>query len=192
MIKSFQELSQVLAVTGISITFSTAVKNLSTSPKVNEKTKPHQLHSPNNLQASTYHLFRTIDQAKESQTIFEREKSLAPKNEEFIACLSVAPICTQETAHPKEDNLHGMAEEDMQQDPNEEMDQDHYDYIEHWYQTATQERHNSPLQKILVSYHLQLLVFHAHVPIKVYISTMSMNVSLYLLCTSLHWKYSYT
>ena len=52
--------------------------------------------------------------------------------------LSVTPICTQETTNPKEDKLHGMVDEDMQHDPNEEMAQEYYDYIEHSYQTKTQ------------------------------------------------------
>ena len=85
-----------------------------------------------------------------------------------------------------------MVEEDVQHDSNEEMDQEHYDYIEHWYQITTQSKHHSPLQKNLESYHLQLLFFHALVHSKVYISNLSMNIFVHLLHTWLHWKYSYT
>ena len=44
-----------------------------------------------------------------------------------------------------------------------EMELEYNDYIEHWFQTTTRARHHSLLQKFLVLYHLQLLIFHAHI-----------------------------
>lgn len=86
-----------------------------------------------------------------------------------------------------------MTKEDFQSGPNEEVDQDRHDYIEHWFHITINSRHHSLLLlQLFVSNHLNLLVFHAFVHIKVYISNLSMNVYLYLLHTWLHWKYSYT
>ena len=69
----------------------------------------------------------------------------------------------------------------MQSYPNEEMDQKNYDYIEHWWKNTTQVNYNYPLPKLFISYHLQMLFFHALVYIKVCISNLSMNVFLHLL-----------
>ena len=66
-----------------------------------------------------------------------------------------------------EEDLHGEAkEEDMQHYV--KMELEYCDYIEHWFQTNTPVRHHFLLQKLLVLYHLQLLIFHAHIHFQVY------------------------
>ena len=59
--------------------------------------------------------------------------------------------------------MHGMVEEDIQSDSNEEVNQGHHDYIEKWFQTINRSNHRYLLQQLLVLDHLQLLVFHAFV-----------------------------
>ena len=101
---------------------------------------------------------------------------------------------TQEIHYPIEEDLYGEAkEEDIWGCINEEMDQGHQDYIERWFQMSSTERHHSfLLQNLLLSYHLHLLIFHAHVQFQVYMLNLRMNASLYLFHTWIHWKYSYT
>ena len=119
MIESFKELSQVLATIGISISTSQeeylliVVKNLSTSLELNKESKPHEPHSPDDLQGSTDHLRQTTAEAENSCTISEGEGSLAPENEEFTTCLSATTLYTHETTDSKEDSLYGMAKEDV-------------------------------------------------------------------------------
>ena len=117
---------------------------------------------------------------------------MEPEIKEFLTCLSADPECNQETTHPMENNQHGMEEEGEQHGPNQEMDQGYHDYIKNWLQTTTQERQHYPLMKILLSYHLHLLVFHAHAHFQVCMINLSMNIYFHLIRTWLHWKYSYT
>ena len=129
---------------------------------------------------------------EDSCTISNGEKSLAPENEGFTTCLSAATICIQEITNSKEDSLYNMVEEDVQCCPNKEMDPKYQDYIERWFQSIFTSKHYSLLQKLFVSYHLQLLVLHALVYCKIFISNLSMNVCVSLLRTWLHSKDSYT
>ena len=76
-----------------------------------------------------------------------------------------------------------MEEESEQHGPNQEMDQGYHDYIEHWFQTTTQARQHNPLLKLLLSYHLHFLVFHAHAHFQVYMLNLSMNIYLYMIRT---------
>ena len=85
-----------------------------------------------------------------------------------------------------------MTEEDGQHCLNEKVDQEHHGYIESWFTTIFKPHHSLILQYLLVSNHLQLLVFHVPMNIKAYILNLGMNVFVYLLRTWLHWKYSYT
>jgi hypothetical protein len=50
--------------------------------------------------------------------------------EESLACLSTDPVCTPQTKHIEEDNLHSMVEEDIQCDLNKEDKQEYSDPIE--------------------------------------------------------------
>ena len=98
---------------------------------------------------------------------------------------------TQDIHYPIEEDLYREAkEEDMQH--YEEMELECHDYIEYWFQTTTLARHHYLLKKFLVLYHLQVLVFHAHIHFQVYMLNLSMNISMYLIRTCLHWKYSFT
>ena len=79
----------------------------------------------------------------------------------------------------------------MQSGLNEEVNQEHQDYIEHWFHMTTRLNHHSLLQQLSTSSSKQLIL-RILVYIKDYLSNLSMNVFLHLLCTWLHWKYSYT
>ena len=132
------------------------------------------------------------ENTKEPWTTFDEENTLEPEIEEFLTCILQNPLCIQETNHPKEGDLHGMVEEYIHNDLNEEVNQGHHDYIDKWLQTKITSNHHYLLQNLLVSDQLQLLIFHAFVCTKVYISNLSMNVFSCLFHTWLHWKYSYT
>ena len=167
MIKNLKELSQVLVAVGILISASqeekilVAIENLSTLPDPQEDSFdfPCQV-------------------SKETKDSLEGEDPL-----------SLDLQSTQEIYYLKEEDLHGEAkDEDIYDGINEERDQGHQDYIERWFETTTSTKHHSLLHIFCVSYHLQLLVFHAHIHFQFYMLNMSMNISLYLIHTWFHWK----
>ena len=121
-----------------------------------------------------------MEETEESWTISTGEKSLEPEIKECSTCLSITLTSIPETTYSE---LHGMTKEDVQHYLNEERGQDHHDYITHWFQTIITSRHHSLLPQPFVSYHLQQLVIHTSVYIKVYFSNLSMNVFVYLLRT---------
>jgi hypothetical protein len=61
-----------------------------------------------------------VEGNKESWIEFNGEEPVEPEIEESLACLSVDPVCTPNTNHFEEDNLHSMVEEDIQCDLNKE------------------------------------------------------------------------
>ena len=179
-----EELSWILAVVEILSSqeekILITVKNLSASPKVIKEPEFHE-----EPKASTDHLCQSTEETEDSCTTYDGERPLEPEIEEFLPCLSIDPICINHS------DLCGMTKEDGQHCLNEEVDQEHHSYIESSFTTIF-EPHHSFLLHLLVSNHLQLLVFHALINIKAYILNLSMNVFVYLLRTWLHWKYSYT
>ena len=172
---SLEALSQILARAGISTSqeayILTSFRSLSTSPQPQE-----------NFEVS-------FEETNESCTKFDGEHPVKPNMGEFSSCLSTNFACILETNCP---NFPTMTEEDLGIGPNEEGSQDQHDYIDHWFQITIQSKYHSHLQILFVSHLSKLLVFHAHVPFKVFSSNLSMNMSLYLFLTWLHWKYSYT
>jgi len=171
MIKNLKELSQILAAAGFSASQEeqtlTTVKNLSTSREVIEELDFHEPQPPEELKSYNNHIFQSLEETEDLWTKSIGEKTLK---------LEI-----------KEAN-----KEEMQHCPNEEMNQDHYDYIKHWFQTSTPARHHYFLHTLLESYNLQLLFSHAHVHCKFYMLNLSMNVFLYLIRTWIHWKFSFT
>jgi hypothetical protein len=170
MIKNLKELSQVLAAVGILISTSQeekileAIETLSTPP-------------PDPQEFSFYFPCQVVEKTKDSLKGEDPFSSHIPS--------------TQKIHYPIEEDLYGEAKEEEMQHYLE-MDLEYHDYIEHRFQTTTPVRHHSLLKKFLVLYHLQLLVFHAHIHFQVYMLNLSMNISLYPIHTWLHWKYSFT
>ena len=113
----------------------TAIKNLNVTP-----------HPQEDLEVSFDSLFQSIEETEESWTTFNGEPPLEPEIEEFSICLSEDPTCNDETCYSKEDDLPGMREGDMQSGLIEEVNQEHQDYIEHWFQMTTRLKHHSLLQ----------------------------------------------
>jgi hypothetical protein len=116
---------------------------------------------------------------------------LGPKIEDFLEFLSADPICTSNTNHFEEDNLHRMGKEDIQCDLNKEEKQEYSDPIEIWFQLVIRSHHSFIFHYCLISSSKQL-VLHTLVCIKNYLLNPSMDIFLTLLCTRIHWKYSYT
>ena len=126
MIKNLEGLSQIIVASGISSSqeeqILTAVKNLSASQGVIKEQKIHEsqedIHSCNN-----------VEETKESWTTSNGEQPLEPKIEEFLACLSTYPLRTQEDNHLMLEDLHCTVKEDMLNDPNNEVNQEHFDFL---------------------------------------------------------------
>ena len=172
---SLEELSRILAMTGIS-----------TSPEAYILTSFRSLSTSSQPQGNFEVSF---EETKESCTKSDGEHLVKPDIGEFSSCLWTNPVCIPETNCP---SFPSMIEEDFEIGPNEEGSQDHHDYIEHSFQITIQSNYHSHLQILFVSHLSKLLVFHARIPFKVFSSNLSMNISLYLFRTWLHWKYSYT
>ena len=117
----------------------TTVKNLSTSPKVIKEQAFHEPRRQEDIETSSSHLFQPIEEIVEPWITYDGEQPLEPEIEELLTCLSPDLLYIQNTNHPKEGNLHGMAVEDI---PNEKEDQGYHDYIEQWFQTMiTSKKH---------------------------------------------------
>ena len=103
MINIFEELSWILVAAEISSSqeeqILTVVKNLSASPEVIKELEFHE-----EPKASTDHLCQSMEETKDSWTIYTGEKFLEPKTEERSTFLSTNLVCIPETNHPQEDN----------------------------------------------------------------------------------------
>ena len=117
-----------------------------------------------------------MEETEDSCTTYDGERPLEPEIENFLPCLSTNPVCINHS------DLCGMTKEDGQHCLNEEVDQEYHSYIESWFTTIVKPHHSFLLQ-LLVSHHSQQLVFHALMNCNVSISNLSMNASLYLICT---------
>jgi hypothetical protein len=49
--------------------------------------------------------------------------------------------------------MYELTEEEIQSGPNEEANQGHHDYIEHWFQMTIRLKYHSLLQQPFTSYH---------------------------------------
>ena len=100
MIKSLEDISQILATVGISSSqeeqILTTIKNLSTYPKVIEESKIHGSHLQDDLEASTHSPFQEIEEMTDLCTASDGEKPIEPEIEELSTCLLVALICIPE------------------------------------------------------------------------------------------------
>jgi len=177
---SLQEISLILAAARISSTqeehIFTVIKNLVVSP--------HE-----ELEVSSDSSCQFVEGNKESWIEFNGEKLVEHEIEESLSCLSTDLVCTPKTNHLEEDNLHSIVEEDIQCDLNKEEKQEYSDPIEIWFQLVIRSHHSFIYCLISSS---KKLVLHNSVCIKIYLLNLSMNIFLTLLCTWLHWKYSYT
>jgi hypothetical protein len=132
-----------------------------------------------------------VEETQESWIEFNGEKPLEPDIEEFLAYLSIDPVCTPKTNHFEEDNLHSMENEDMLCDLNKEEKHKYLDPIERWFQLVARSHYSFNFHCYLIS-SSKHLVLHTLVCIKIYLLNPSMDIFLTMLRTWLHWKYSYT
>ena len=97
MIKSLEELSQILALVGISSSqeekILAIVKNLSTSPEAIYEIEQHEPHPQDDPQTSTDFPFQVDDEIKDSCTTSDGERPLEPEIDELFPCLSTDPVC---------------------------------------------------------------------------------------------------
>jgi len=96
------------------------------------------------------------------------------------------------TINEKIEDLKVMEEEDIQDDPNQQVDQGHHNYIEIWFQTVTKLQQHSLLKLRLISSKSKHFITQIQVHVKAYISSLHIIFFVILMCTWLHWKYSYT
>jgi hypothetical protein len=180
---SLRELSQILAIVGISSSqeehILTIAKNLNTSPKILEESRSYELQSD--------FPFQNVKETEKLWTTPGREQLLRPEIEEFSTSISADPLCTSKINHPKEEDMHRMIKERI-----EIIVDKHQDYIEIWFQEVIRRQYYSLLQHLLMSKQVGWLVLHIQVITTVNFSYMYMSMFLILLCTWLHWKSSYT
>jgi hypothetical protein len=180
---SLRELSQILATTDISYFqeehILATTKSVSTSPEILEESRSYKLQDGFPCQT-----------AKEAEKLWTRsggEQSLRPEIEEFSTSILVDPLCTSETNHREEEDLHSMMKESI-----ESIIDEHQDYIEIWFQEIIGPQYYSLLQHLLMPKQVGWLVLHIQVITAVTFSYVDMGMYVILLRTWLHWKKSYT
>jgi len=87
------------------------------------------LHPQEYIEVFFDSICQSIKETEESWTTFNGDPTLEPEIKEFLIFLSKDPPCTDETSY----DIPGMTEGDMQSGLNEEVNQEHHDYIEHWF-----------------------------------------------------------
>ena len=123
-----------------------------------------------------------LDEGKTSKSEIERAPSWLPSN----------PPCIQEKNQQKDEDVKVMVEEYMKNDPDQKKDQGNHSYIEIWFQTVTKLQHHSLPQLYLILSKSNHLVSEIQVHVKAYIASLHIILFVILMCTWLHWKYSYT
>ena len=175
-------LSQILAVAGISSSqeefIFTTFNKLFVSPQPKK-----------DLEVSLDSSFLSTKDINESCTKSDGEHRVEPEIKELSPFPSASLVCIPKTNYP---SFPGMTEEGFQSGSNEEMNQYHQDYIEHWFQVIIQSKYHSHLQILLVPYQLKQLVSHTLVCVEIYSFKLSVSIFSMILRTWLHWKYSYT
>ena len=73
------------------------------------------------------------EKTKESWVELEEEKTSKSDIGKVPSCLPLDPLYVQENNQQKEQGMHFMEEEDIQDDPDQQMDQGHQNYIEIWF-----------------------------------------------------------
>ena len=175
-------LSQILAVVGVSASqeefIFTAFKKLSISPQPKE-----------DLEISLDSSCLSTKDIEKSCAKSDGEHPTKPEIEELSPSPTTSLVCIVETNYPC---FPCMNEEDFQSGTNEEMGQCHQDYIEHWFQITIHWKYHSHLPILFISHLSKLIISHALVHANSYILNLSMNISLYMIYTWLHWKFSFT
>ena len=132
------------------------------------------------------------EKIKESWDALDEEQTIKSEIEKAPSWLPLNPPCIQEKNQQKEEDLKVIVEEDMKNDPDQQNDQGHHNYIEIWFQTVTKLQQHSLLQLSLISSNSKHLITQIQVHVKTYISSLHISFSVILMCTWLHWKYYYT
>lgn len=64
-------------------------------------------------------------------------QTLEPEIEEFIPCLLRDPSCNQKINQQVFKDIQGMIKEDIEINTNEQLHQEHHNYIELWFEKVT-------------------------------------------------------
>ena len=72
---------------------------------------------------------------KRSRVALDEESTLESDVKKVSSCLPAFPPCVQENNQQKEEDLNIIIEEDIQDDPTQQVDQGHHNYIYIWFQT---------------------------------------------------------
>ena len=111
------------------------------------------------------------------------DQTLEPEIEEFLACISQAPLCIQNFEQAPQEELCVMTIKESQ------INKDHFKI---WFQLVIRPQHHSIFQHSLASNLYDQLTFHVQTFIKVYFSNLDMSLLMILLRKWMHWKFSYT
>ena len=116
---NMRELSQILAIVGISISqeekILTAVEILSTSPEITDEQKSQELQKD-----------VLCETAKEADTLGIASEGEQQKIKEFSIYMTIDRSCAQTTAQLEEENLYDIVKE-----------REYQDYIKRWFQEVT-------------------------------------------------------
>ena len=103
-----------------------------------------------------------------------------PKIEGLFFCLSPDPLCLQVSDYQDVEDLY-------------ELENHKYvDPIEDWFQTIINTFYSPIIQQPLIPYPIKKRVYHTLACVEAYYLKLSVSIFSILICTQLHWKYSYT
>lgn len=132
------------------------------------------------------------EEIKEPWAALDEEKRSKSKIEKASSWLPSNLPCIQEKDQQKKEDEKVMIEGDMKHDPDQQRDQGYQSYIETWFQTVTKLQQYSLPQPCLIHSKSDHFVSEIWIIVKACISSLHIILSLVLMCTWLHWKYSYT
>lgn len=77
------------------------------------------------------------EKTKESWFALDEDQTSELEIGKVPSCLPSDPLCVQDNNNKKDKELNFMEEEDIQDDPNQQVEQGHHNYIEIWFQAVT-------------------------------------------------------
>ena len=127
---------------------------------------------------------------KEPQATLDEEKTSESEIKRASSWLASNPPCIQEKNKQKEEDVKVMIEGDMKNEPDQQKDQGYQSYIEIWFQMVIKSQQYSLPRLCSIPSKSNHLFSKIRIPVKACISSLHIILSLILMCTWLHWKYS--
>jgi len=158
----FQQLSQIIVEVGVSSSHKEHILASIRNRSIPWEEKTHE--DPEFFPKETEKLWIMLDEGKPSKLETKEHPS--------------DPTCTSGDKQRNLEDLHD--------------DREYMDPIESWFQMTISIHSSFIIQHFVASHQLVQLVPHVLAFSRIYFLSLKMSIIILLLCTWLHWKYSYT